>query len=515
MKPSLLICLFFGLTIASAQAPLGIFDNHVDVGTPKKTGSAQYDPGTQSYSVKGGGYNIWYNRDEFHFLYKKINGNFILTANFELVGNEDGNGHRKTGWMIRETTDADEVSVNACLHGDGLAVLQWRPIKGAFMRDPKDEIFFPKKDYQIIQLERIGRKITMRLAHDGEPLQEVGSMEMEVMKDQVLVGVYALAHDPEDIQEARIWNVRIDKPIPGDFDPNILIKLPPTQNKVLGSRLEIVDIANGKRKLIHESTTSRFGAPGWIPGDKKLLLNQEGSLYTIPIEGGAVEKFNTGRVTEINYGQTISPDGRQVAFSSRTKDGGSSLYSVPIQGGEPSLLSEVSSLHGQGWSIDGKHVFYVVKKGNTVGNIYKKTIGNAQEVPLTFNKKGHVGGPESSPDGKFIYYNDNTSGTMQLWRMKPDGSGKERLTFDQYHNWLPHVSPDGKWIAYLSFLTDIDPNGLPSYQNVTLKLMPTTVGAPRVIAYLYGGQGTINSPSWSRDSKYVAFVSNSEEMSEK
>ncbi|MDX5479092.1 MAG: hypothetical protein LPJ98_11615, partial [Cyclobacteriaceae bacterium] len=121
----------------------------------------------------------------------------------------------------------------------------------------------------------------------------------------------------------------------------------------------------------------------------------------------------------------------------------------------------------------------------------------------------HVDGCEYSPDGKYIYYNGSASGTMQIWRMKPDGSDPEQLTFDQYNNWFPHISPDGKWIAYIAFPEDIPRNSHPSYKRVELKLMPTSGGAPRVIAYLYGGQGTINVPSWSPDSQSISFVSNS------
>jgi Tol biopolymer transport system component len=95
--------------------------------------------------------------------------------------------------------------------------------------------------------------------------------------------------------------------------------------------------------------------------------------------------------------------------------------------------------------------------------------------------------------------------------MKPDGSGKEQLTFDEYHNWFPHISPDGKWMVFISFPSDIDPNSHPAYKQVMLRLMPlTSAGAPKVLAYLYGGQGTLNAPSWSPDSKRIAFVSNSE-----
>jgi TolB protein len=99
---------------------------------------------------------------------------------------------------------------------------------------------------------------------------------------------------------------------------------------------------------------------------------------------------------------------------------------------------------------------------------------------------------------------------MKIWRMKSDGSGKEQLTFDEYNDWFPHISPDGKWMVFLSFPPDINPDSHPSYKRVILRLMPVNGGAPRVIAYLYGGQGTINVASWSPDSKKIAFVSNSE-----
>ena len=141
MKTILFILLSFVLNATSAQDnPIGLFQAGTDIGNPKKSGSAAYNKADQSYTIKGGGYNIWFERDEFHYLYNKIKGDFILTANFEFVG-KGAEAHRKTGWMIRETTDEKSPHMTATLHGDGLTVLQWRGVAGAAMRDPQDEIF--------------------------------------------------------------------------------------------------------------------------------------------------------------------------------------------------------------------------------------------------------------------------------------------------------------------------------------------------------------------------------------
>ena len=94
---------------------------------------------------------------------------------------------------------------------------------------------------------------------------------------------------------------------------------------------------------------------------------------------------------------------------------------------------------------------------------------------------------------------------MQIWRMKPDGSGQETVTSDEYNNWFAHPSPDGKWIVFLSYNKDV--KGHPENQDVMLRLMPAGGGEIQVLAKLFGGQGTINVPSWSPDSKSVAFVS--------
>jgi Tol biopolymer transport system component len=407
--------------------------------------------------------------------------------------------------MIRTSTDEDAPHISAVAHGDGLTVLQWRSLKGAHMRDPEDQLASPKKGCRTLRLERAGKTITMWAAHWGEPLQKVGSYEMQTLPDEVLAGLFISSHNADVTEEARAWNVRIDKPVADNYNAY--------QQGFFGSRLEIMNVSDGSRKVIHESK-ARFEAPNWMPDGKKLLYNGDGSLYTIPIEGGTPEKINTGEADRNNNDHGISFDGKMLAISHHRTGlpgGGSTIYVLPLKGGTPRQITEKTPSYWHGWSPDNKDLVYTAQRDDSKAyNIYKIAVNGGREIKLTDNKTGLSDGPEYSPDGKYIYYNSSITGTMQIWRMKPDGSAKEQVTFDEYNNWFPHISPDGKWIVILSYPKNINPEDHPFYKRVMLRLMPYAGGAPKVIAHLYGGQGTINVPSWSPDSKFIAFVSNSE-----
>ena len=490
--------------LLAQTSPVGIFQNHADIGNPKLKGGAAYNAADQSYNLKGAGYNVWFNRDEFHYAYNKVKGNFILTANVKLPA-EGKNPHRKIGWMVRASEQEDAAHMSATVHADGLTVLQWRRMRGAYMRDPEDEIFSVKRNVEIIQLERMGKMFIMRVANPGEPLQEIGRTDMIEMPDEALAGLFVCSHEADAMEEAMAWNVRMEKTVPDNYNGY--------RDGILSSRMELMNVFDGKRTIIHQDT-ARFEAPNWMPDGKKLLFNQGGNIYTIPIEGGTPEKINTGAVNRNNNDHVISFNGKLLGISSSkpgVQGGSSAVFYLPITGGEPTLVTDSTPSYLHGWSPNHKEVVYTAQRTSKspAYNIYKKPIAGGAEVQLTFNKKGLADGPEYSPDGKYIYYNANETGTMQIWRMKPDGSGKEQVTFDEYNNWFPHISPDGKWMVIISFPTTVDAGDHPFYKRVMLRLMPANGGAPKVIAYLYGGQGTINTPSWSPDSKRIAFVSNS------
>jgi Tol biopolymer transport system component len=177
---------------------------------------------------------------------------------------------------------------------------------------------------------------------------------------------------------------------------------------------------------------------------------------------------------------------------------------MPATGGTPRLVTEKAPSYWHGWSPDGKTLVYPAQR-NGEFDIYAISVEGGEEKRLT-DAEGLDDGAEYTPDGKWIYFNSVRSGVMKIYRMRPDGTGVEQVTFNkEYGDWFPHPSPDGEHIVFLSY--DASVEGHPPNKEVVLRLMPIEGGDPEVVVELFGGQGTINVPSWSPDSKKFAFVS--------
>nr|WP_138475372.1 TolB family protein [Dyadobacter bucti] len=488
---------FFMNPAFSQKNKLGIFDGHGDVGKDVKPGSAVFNPKTQEYELSGSGYNIWADHDEFHFLWKKMKGDFIVYTRARFIG-KGVDPHRKVGWMVRKNLEGTSAHVNAVVHGDGLTSLQFRKTAGAQTEEIKAKLTHA----DVIQLERKGNTYTMRVAKFGEPFvtEEIADLDLG---DEVYVGLFLGSHNKDVIEKGVYSDVRISVPAPASLVP---------YRQYLGSSIELLDVASGKREIIHTSPKS-LQAPNWTLDGKSLIYNSEGLIYNFDIAKRTPAVLNTGSVKNNNNDHVLSFDGKMLGLSSGVKElGGSIIWTVPLAGGEPKQITPKGPSYLHGWSPDGKTLVFTGSRDNEY-DIYSVPAGGGPEVRLT-SAKGLDDGAEYSPDGKHIYFNSNRTGVMQLWRMKADGSEQEPvLNTGEYHDWFPHISPDGKWIVFISFLKEeVKADDHPFYKHVYLRLMPVTGGTPKVIAYVYGGQGTINTPSWSPDSKKIAFISNSGEL---
>jgi Tol biopolymer transport system component len=266
-------------------------------------------------------------------------------------------------------------------------------------------------------------------------------------------------------------------------------------------------VESGRRRIVHRSSEP-LQAPNWTPDDEALIYNSNGLLYRFDLDTEAIDVIDTGFADQNNNDHVLSFDGTQIGISHHPEehDGQSIIYTLPIEGGTPTQVTPTGPSYLHGWSPDGNWLTYTGRRDGAY-DIYKIPVTGGDEVRLT-DAEGLDDGSEYSPDGEHIYFNSVRSGSMEIWRMRPDGSEQEQLTDDRLNNWFPHIAPDGETIVFLSYLPAVPPGDHPYYKQVYLRRMPVDGGAPEVIAYLYGGQGTINVPSWSPDSEHVAFVSN-------
>ena len=477
-----------------AKSTNGAFTVISDVGTTGITGRTKYDESTQIYTVTGGGENIWGRSDEFHFAALSMSGDFMITASGEFLG-EGVNAHRKWGVMLRASLDGASAYADAAVHGDGLTSLQYREESGADTKEVKAALTAP----ETVQIERLGDTIIMRAANAGEPLVETGRITLR-LPGGVLAGIFVCSHDRGIAETAAIRNVRIDITAEGYAGKE---SPPPSP-----SRIEILDVDTGLRRIIY-ATTDHVEAPNWSRDGKFLLFNQEGRIYRFNFDGMKTELVDTGDVRANNNDHGLSFDGTLLALSSFTEQPGrkrgSQIYLVPVAGGTPVKVTDEAPSYWHGWSPDGNTLAFCGERNGNY-DVWTISVKGGPETRLTTDP-GLDDGPEYSPDGNYIYFNSTRSGQMKIWRMRPDGSNQEQVSFGDCNDWFAHLSPDGARMVYVSYPTSVSAADHPRNKRVMIREQIVATGKVRVLAHLYGGQGTMNVPSWSPDGKAVAFVS--------
>jgi Tol biopolymer transport system component len=276
------------------------------------------------------------------------------------------------------------------------------------------------------------------------------------------------------------------------------------------AELRVVDVTTGEHRLVFSSSTLLFEAPNWTSDGHWLVVNGDGQLFRIPAAGGEeLEQIDLGGVPPINNDHVLSPDGTTVYVSA--DDG--HLYAVPMAGGSSRRVTNDRGpgfhhyLHGI--SPDGGTLAYIglenLADGRRITNVYTIPSAGGQDVQIT-NDEHADDGSEYGPDGKWIYFNSERASTApghaQLFRIS--GRRMEQLTHDERVNWFPHPAPDGSTVAYVSF-----PPGTMGHpadvDDVRLRLLEAD-GKIRELATVFGGQGTMNVPSWSPTSTQFAYV---------
>jgi hypothetical protein len=481
----LVLCLCAPWAPRSAAGPPGDFQGKADIGKVELPGSVEFDAARGEYRITGSGTNIWGDTDAFHFAWWKVAGDLEMTAEVHWVG-EGKQAHRKAGWMVRQDLAADSPYADAVVHGDGLISLQYRRIRGG----PTMEVKAPVKPPAAIRLERTGDLFSLSVAPGGASFQPIGSLTVS-LSGPVHAGLVVCSHDATTRETAIFTNVGLKT-----------IDEKTGAVRVRESSLETIGVETGLRQLVYRAR-QHFEAPNWSPDGRRFLINRQGSLYSLAVDARTPVRLDTGAADRCNNDHGFSPDGKWLAIShSNPRD---SVVSVlPSGGGTPRQVTPAGPSYWHGWSPDGRTLAYCAERDGEF-DVYTIPAAGGNETRLT-TAPGLDDGPDYSPDGKQIYFNSVRSGLMKIWRMNADGSQQEQVTTDaDFADWFPHPSPDGKCLVFLSY--DKTVTGHPADKDVVLRIMPLASGTPRVLATLFGGQGTMNVPSWSPDSKQVAFVS--------
>ena len=331
----------------------------------------------------------------------------------------------------------------------------------------------------------------MFLAADaGDPKYSGAAARIE-LRPPFYVGIGVCSHNKNVTERAVFSNVELTCPLP-----------PSSGRLVLHSTLETQAISSTDRRVVHVAP-ARIEAPNWLKDGKSLIFNRDGRIFRIAAAGGEPRVIDTGFARRCNNDHGPSPDGSTLAISDQSQEKGQSLiYTLPISGGTPRRITATGPSYWHGWSPDGKTLAFCGERQGEF-DIYTIPAQGGSETRLT-TAEGLDDGPEYSPDGKSIYFNSIRPGTMQVWRMCVDGTGQEQVTSDEFNNWFPHLSPDGRLMVFLSYEKDVI--GHPENKDVTLRLMTLSTKKIDVLARLFGGQGTINVPCWSPDSRKIAFV---------
>ena len=285
---------------------------------------------------------------------------------------------------------------------------------------------------------------------------------------------------------------------------NLFSQVP--EGKSVVSHLYIYDLKKEKSTLILKEER-HFEAPNWSIDGKFLLINSKGKLEKISIKGENLGILNTGTIDKCNNDHGFSFDGKHLFISSappNVKGGSSLIYKLPSSGGEPELLTRNAPSYWHGVSPDGKTIVYCAQRNGNY-DVYAMSSNGGEEKRLT-TADGLDDGPEYSPDGKYIYFNSFRTGKMQIWRMLADGSSPEQMTFDDASNWFAHINPSNQKATIISYLED-QAQQHPFGRMVKLRLLDLNDKSIKDLTeQFYGGQGTINVPSWSPDGKKFAYV---------
>lgn len=194
------------------DTPIGLFTGQSDIGGPLLPGSARYDAATGRYTITSASYNIWYTRDEFRYLWKRMSGDVTLAADVSFP-NPRGYSDRKAVLVIRQDLSDDAKEIMSALHGRGLIHLALRPKKDADLTEAIHLEERPRRAGQRpfrIGIEKHGDAFSLLVSLHGEPLHRIGQPVTLHFDAPFYVGIGFCSHVPDKLDTAVLSHVVLE-----------------------------------------------------------------------------------------------------------------------------------------------------------------------------------------------------------------------------------------------------------------------------------------------------------------
>ncbi len=262
------VCL---LTLSAAPS-VGDFQGSNDIGELLHAGSAEYDASSRTYTLTGSGENMWFAKDDFHFVWKKVSAkNISLAADISLLG-EGGDNHRKGVLMIRQSLDADSAYADAARHGDGLTSLQFRDEKGAVTHEVESSVSGPKR----LRIEKRGDLFYLWIGSSDQDMQFAGGSTRVKLKSPFYIGIGVCAHNKDAVQKAAFSNVDLSTKM--------------SHATARYSTLETIAVESTDSRVTYV-TEQVIDSPSWSEDGAFLIFRTSGQPQRIPVKGGTPEPF--------------------------------------------------------------------------------------------------------------------------------------------------------------------------------------------------------------------------------
>jgi len=421
--------------------------------------------------------------EDLRFLWSQIEGDFILDVKIPTVENAGTYG------LMLATNLEDKTPI---------AALQIADNELAFMTAAQVNMGNAiTGEVEYLRLERSNNQLIAYFARPNDDFFPIASQQLE-KEVELYGGLFAYATN----QALHFANLRLTHPSPEQEEE--------IENSIVSS-VEVFDVATRRRKIIFQKNV-RIESPNWHPKDSFLLVNSEGLLYQISLsaKGGWREiPMSAEFMTNCTKYHGFSPDGDDLFFSHQDSFA-TQIYRLSLKDTlAPEVVVPKSPSLWQGIHPDGSEILYTAKRRKRRSlNVYKSQVDSFREARIT-KTVGADRGASYHPDGEKIYFSATRTHQQKIWKMNKVGLQKRPVTTDEYEDYFPHVSPNGKYLVFLSRLAEFAPKKDLSPQIVVLRILDLTKenAQPEIVAHLLGGEGSLAMPSWSPDSKQFAFIS--------